>query len=309
MLRVRIAGIVRFMDQPRLPRYNELMLPVLEALKGLSGSALRNEIVTVVTSTQNFSDEQLDVRYETTGAPILADRIGWALSYLKKLGAVENSARGVWALTTSGRSIETEEQIDQRLKALRPEQTKAARIRREIRESGARDSDLNLDDDLDSDDDQWQALLLQRLLQMSPDAFERLTQRLLREAGFRDVEVLGKSGDGGIDGVGVYRLSLVSFPIYFQCKRFKGSVPASTVRDFRGAMVGRGEKGLLVTTGTFTSGARKESSRDGAPPVELIDGDELCDLLKVFDLGVRTQVRQVEDIDLDLDFFKQFEEV
>ncbi|MCQ3807698.1 MAG: restriction endonuclease [Acidimicrobiaceae bacterium] len=297
------------MDQPRLPRYNELMLPVLEALKGLSGSALRNEIVTVVTSTQNFSDEQLDVRYETTGAPILADRIGWALSYLKKLGAVENSARGVWALTTSGRSIETEEQIDQRLKALRPEQTKAARIRREIRESGARDSDLNLDDDLDSDDDQWQALLLQRLLQMSPDAFERLTQRLLREAGFRDVEVLGKSGDGGIDGVGVYRLSLVSFPIYFQCKRFKGSVPASTVRDFRGAMVGRGEKGLLVTTGTFTSGARKESSRDGAPPVELIDGDELCDLLKVFDLGVRTQVRQVEDIDLDLDFFKQFEEV
>ena len=292
------------MDQPRLPRYNELMLPVLEALKGLSGSALRNEIVTVVTSTQNFSDEQLDVRYETTGAPILADRIGWALSYLKKLGAVENSARGVWALTTSGRSIETEEQIDQRLKALRPEQTKAARIRREIRESGARDSDLNLDDDLDSDDDQWQALLLQRLLQMSPDAFERLTQRLLREAGFRDVEVLGKSGDGGIDGVGVYRLSLVSFPIYFQCKRFKGSVPASTVRDFRGAMVGRGEKGLLVTTGTFTSGARKESSRDGAPPVELIDGDELCDLLKVFDLGVRTQVRQVEDIDLDLDFFK-----
>ena len=91
--------------------------------------------------------------------------------------------------------------------------------------------------------------MLQRLLEMPPDAFERLTQRLLREAGFRDVEVLGKSGDGGIDGVGVYRLSLVSFPIYFQCKRYKGSVSAGTVRDFRGAMAGRGEKGLLVTTG------------------------------------------------------------
>ena len=249
------------------------------------------------------------MRYETTGVPILVDRIGWALSYLKKLGAVENSARGVWALTTSGRSIEAEAQLGQRLKALRSELANATRIRREVREDDARNGDLDLDDDLDSDDDQWQGLLLQRLLQMSPDAVERLTQRLLREAGFRDVEVLGKSGDGGIDGVGVYRLSLVSFPIYFQCKRYKGSVPASTVRDFRGAMVGRGEKGLLVTTGTFISGARKESSRDGAPPVELIDGDELCDRLKKFDLGVRTRVRQVEDIDLDPDFFQQFEEV
>ena len=114
-------------------------------------------------------------------------------------------------------------------------------------------------------------LLLQRLLEMSRKPTRSSdwgTQRLLREAGFRDVEVLGKTGDGGIDGVGVYRLSLVSFPIYFQCKRYKGSVSAGTVRDFRGAMAGRGEKGLLVTTGSFTRSAREESSRDGAPPVE-----------------------------------------
>ena len=150
--------------------------------------------------------------------------------------------------------------------------------------------------------------MLQRLLEMPPDAFERLTQRLLREAGFRDVEVLGKTGDGGIDGVGVYRLSLVSFPIYFQCKRYKGSVSAGTVRDFRGAMAGRGEKGLLVTTGTFTRSAREESSRDGAPPVELIDGDDLCDLLREYELGIRTRIRQVEDVSVDPDFFTQFEE-
>ena len=145
------------------------------------------------------------------------------------------------------------------------------------------------------------------MLEMPPDAFERLTQRLLREAGFRDVEVLGKTGDGGIDGVGVYRLSLVSFPIYFQCKRYKGSVSAGTVRDFRGAMAGRGEKGLLVTTGTFTRSAREESSRDGAPPVELIDGDDLCGLLREYELGVRTRIRQVEDVSVDPDFFTQFE--
>ena len=107
--------------------------------------------------------------------------------------------------------------------------------------------------------------------------------------------------------MGVYRLSLVSFPIYFQCKRYKGSVSAGTVPDFRGAMAGRGEKGLLVTTGSFTRSAREESNRDGAPPVELIDGDDLCGLLKEYELGVRTQIRQVENIQLDPDLFKQFE--
>ena len=183
----------------------------------------------------------------------------------------------------------------------------AARARREAQQRASGEEDADPGDGLDAESGDWKGLLLQRLLEMSPDAFERLTQRLLREAGFRDVEVLGKTGDGGIDGVGVYRLSLVSFPIYFQCKRYKGSVSAGTVRDFRGAMAGRGEKGLLVTTGTFTRSAREESSRDGAPPVELIDGDDLCDLLKEYELGVQTRIRQVEDVDLDPIFFGQFE--
>ena len=148
--------------------------------------------------------------------------------------------------------------------------------------------------------------LLEHLLQMSPDAFERLAQRLLREAGFRNVEVLGRSGDGGLDGVGVYRLSLVSFPTYFQCKRFRGSVPPSAVRDFRGAMSGRGDKGLLITTGSFTRSAREEATRDGAPPVDLVSGDELCDLLMEYGLGVKVTQRVIEDIDIDLGFFDQF---
>ncbi len=88
-----------------------------------------------------------------------------------------------------------------------------------------------------------------------------------------------------------YRLSLVSFPVYFQCKRYRGTVTSGAVRDFRGAMVGRGEKGLLITTGSFTKDAQKEASRDGAPPVELIDGERLCDLLKDYGLGVAVKQR------------------
>lgn len=116
----------------------------------------------------------------------------------------------------------------------------------------------------------------------------------------------GRPGDGGINGVGVYQLSQVSFPIYFQCKRDRGSVPPSTVRDFRGAMPGRGEKGILITTGTFSSDAKKEASRDGAPPVELINGDSLWGLLKDFSLGGDTVIRPVEDIRVDFEFFDQF---
>ena len=138
---------------------------------------------------------------------------------------------------------------------------------------------------------------------MRPDAFERLARRLLREAGFNSVNVTGQSSDGGIDGLGVYRLGLVSFPVFFQCKRYRGSVSPSAVRDFRGAMAGRGDKGLLITTGSFTSDAKKEATRDGAPPVDLIDGDRLCELLKRYDLGVRTETRTVEDVTIDPAFF------
>lgn len=134
------------------------------------------------------------------------------------------------------------------------------------------------------------------MLQLPPDGFERLAQRILREAEFTNVTVMGKSDDGGIDGMGTYRLSLVSFPVYFQCKRYKGTVSAGTVRDFRGAMAGRGEKGLLITTGSFTRDAQAEATRDGAPPVELIDGDRLCDVLKQYGLGVQVRTRVEEDV-------------
>jgi restriction system protein len=111
------------------------------------------------------------------------------------------------------------------------------------------------------------------------------------------VEVTGKSGDGGIDGIGVLRLNLLSFQVFFQCKRWKGSVGASTIRDFRGAMVGRADKGLVITTATFTADARREATRDGAPAIDLVDGDTLCDLLKSLRTGV--SVQQVEHVVID----------
>jgi restriction system protein len=155
--------------------------------------------------------------------------------------------------------------------------------------------------DTDGIEPDWTVRLLSVIGDMSAAAFERLCQRLLRESGFTRVEVTGRAGDGGIDGIGVLRVDLVSFHVLFQAKRWKGSVGPGVVRDFRGAMVGRADKGLIITTSTFTADARREATRDGAPAIDLVDGEALCSLLKELKLGVR--VRLVEEVDVDASFF------
>ena len=150
----------------------------------------------------------------------------------------------------------------------------------------------------------WQDEALEALKQMTPDAFERLCQRLLRESGFIQVEVTGRSGDGGIDGKGVVKLGgILSFHVIFQCKRYRDSVSSGAIRDFRGAMVGRADKGLFITTGTFTRDARLEAQRDGAPPLDTIDGDELVIMLKDLRLGIEVRARTVEEVSVHREWF------
>lgn len=290
------------MSSPAVPSQYELMWPTLEALKTLGGSGRVEEILETVVEQQGFSETQLAVRRKNDDRMSRIEyHLAWARNGLKQVGAVENSSRGVWAITERGRHMGEAEVLSE-VRAWRAEYSR--RYHAQKRSEAADQAEL--DEDLIGDDPDWTEDLLECLLALAPDAFERLAQRILREAGFRNVEVLGKSGDGGIDGVGVYRISLVSFPIYFQCKRYRNAVGPDSVRDFRGAMAGRGEKGLLITTATFTPGAREEASRDGAPPVELIDGEGLCLLLKEYDLGVVTRIRQVEEIEIRREFFDQF---
>lgn len=177
-----------------------------------------------------------------------------------------------------------------------------AALARMVPESGAApDGGDTAPDDGEPDGEGWRDTALAVLRAMDASAFERLAQRLLRQAGFVNVVVSGRTGDGGIDGTGVYRMSLVSFPVFFQCKRYAGTVGSPEVRDFRGAMIGRGDKGLLITTGTFTSSARRESTRDGAPPLDLIDGAELVELLREHKLGISTEL--VERVTVHPEFF------
>ena len=284
------------------------MYPTLIAVRNLGGSATKSELLERVPEIAGVTDEQLAVLFPEgsghQGESKVLYRIPWACTHLKRIDALDNSQRGVWSITQKGLDYLEMDRVEEALKSA----NKA--VARERRKARAESQSEHVEDDeepAEGEDDggeDWKGRLLGVLKAMEPGAFERLSMRLVKEAGFRNVEVLGKSNDGGIDGVGVYKVSLVSFPTYFQCKRYAGSVPPSAVRDFRGAMSGRGEKGILMTTGTFTREAKAEAVRDGAPPVDLIDGDELCDLLLEYEIGVRVRVRTVKDITVDQGFFE-----
>jgi restriction system protein len=286
------------MNALKIPQYNELMWPALQATKELGGSATVSEMNERAMRSAGITEEQQAVPHGEDGRMSEVEyRLHWARTHLKGIGALENSARGVWAVTDRGRSM-NEPEMRAAAKAWRDSSRERRLARRENHAPAESE---------EGEDGDWKDQLITRLLQLPPDGFERLAQRILREAGFVNVTVTGKSGDGGIDGAGTYRLSLVSFPVYFQCKRYKGTVAPGTVRDFRGAMAGRGEKGLLITTGSFSRDAQAEATRDGAPPVELIDGDRLCDLLKEFRLGVEVRERVTEDVTVNADFFDEYQ--
>jgi restriction system protein len=289
-------------DTPSVPSYVELLWPTVKAIRALGGSGSISEIVEQVVELEGFTEEQQAVPHGDGPQSQIEYRLAWSRTYLKGMGLLDNSARGVWTLTEKGRDPSLDEDTVLRLHA---EYT--ARLRAQLRERRKAERERAPVDIDEPDQDvtrDWKEELLEALLAMPPVGFERLAQRLLREAGFISATVMGRSGDGGIDGLGVYRLSLVSFPVYFQCKRYRGSVGPAVVRDFRGAMAGRGDKGLLITTGSFTGDAKREATRDGAPPIDLIDGDGLCELLKRYDLGVKTTVRQVEEVAVDGEFFQ-----
>ncbi len=278
-----------------IPSYDKLIYPTIKALNALGGSGTIEEITNKVIELEKVSQTAATAMHLNHSMTALEYRLAWARTYLKRVGAVDNSARGVWTVTEKGKTY-TQADCDGVPSEVRKQDKANRAAKHATKKENVGEADENENGVLD-----WKEELISALRKMAPDAFERLSQRLLREAGFTKVEVKGKSGDGGIDGIGILRVNLVSFTILFQCKRYKGSVSAGAVRDFRGAMQGRCDKGLIVTTGTFTAEAKNEATRDGAPAIDLIDGESLCDLLKQLRLGI--EVKAVESVMINTKWF------
>lgn len=279
-----------------LPTFIDLIIPTLKALKSLGGSGSIEEIIEKVIEIERIPDEVLQIQHNENGVQGEVEyRLAWSRTYLKKYGLLENSTRGVWSLTDADFDIGS---LDPNLMV----KTVRDQIKTEKPKS-SKSEDEEIDDQIEETAD-WKENLLNVLFNIQPDAFERLAQRLLRESGFVQVEVTGKSGDGGIDGKGIVKISgFLSFHVIFQCKRYRGTVTPSQIRDFRGAMQGRADKGIFITTGTFTRDAIREATRDGAPPIDLIDGELLCDKLQEYKLGVETKL--IEKYEIIPDWFSK----
>jgi restriction system protein len=275
-----------------IPQSTDLFNPLISALHELGGSGSIEEIDNKVIELEGFSEDIVNVLHGEGPRTEIEYRLAWARTYLKKYGILENSSRGIWSISNDKndiREVNSKEVVDF--------------VHSRIKEKENDDSIENGIIDNEDINKAWQDELIEILLSLSPDAFERLVQRLLRESGFSQVEVTGKTGDGGIDGKGIFKIAgLISFNVLFQCKRWQGSVKASDIRDFRGALQGRADKGLFVTTGSFTRDAIKEASRDGATPIDLMDGEALTNKIKELKLAV--SIEYVEKITIDKKWFE-----
>ena len=276
-----------------VPKYDDMMNPTIAALRGLGGSASVTEIEESVAKLLKLSNSELNDLHRGNVTKFTY-RLAWSRNYLKRYGLIENSSRGVWALTAKGLSVKKVDKI-----AVKRHVKLLDDSEREIKKL------TDLTETPETKLNGWKEQLLLIVKNISPDSFERLCQRVLRESGFVQVEVTGKSGDGGIDGTGIGKIGgLLSFHVVFQCKRYNQSVPPKVVRDLRGAMIGRADKGLILTTGTFSRAAKLESIRDGAPPIDLIDGYALADKLKELELGVSVKTVATEKITIDESWFR-----
>ena len=289
------------MNTPNVSTFADCVMPTLNALKELGGSGRPREVSDKIAAMLNLP-ESVTSEVIPTGVSKFHNRIVWTRHYLANEGLLDTSQRGVWVITEKGRNASfTVDQasemirkwdryfIDRRSSRPEPEDV-----------GGAGLADSQKTESMSGDND-----LLCVLREMSPKAFERVCARLLRESGFENVTVTGRSHDGGIDGEGLLEINpFLTLKIVFQCKRYKGAVSREQVSDFENRAFKTADKGIFLTTGYFSVDAVKEVQNSGKRQIELIDGERLVEMFKKAELGVRPVVVY----EVIPDFFRQFEE-
>jgi restriction system protein len=272
--------------------------PLLDALRDLGDSGKPMEVSNKIAENLKLKDDILDSTLKS-GGKRFHNQVAWARQYLAWEGYLDSSKFGTWKLTEKGKTATiTVQQAGEIFKKWVDIHQKARKDKsdKEIIEEQEENPPEEIEESSHTE-------LIDILLSLSPSGFEKVCKELLRESGFENVVVTGQSHDGGIDGYGMLELNpFVSFKVLFQCKRYKGSVPRAHVGDFRNAMIGRAEKGIILTTGTFSNEAIKEASREGAPKIELIDGEKLVKMFEKVELGVVPKTIYIPD----LNYFESF---
>lgn len=269
------------------PTQLELVEPTFSALVELGGSATISEIYECVVAMLKLPDSVIDEPHKGNASQQteLEYQLAWARTRLKNYGAISNSKRGVWMITPefADKTSISRSDVTEHIKKTKLAGKTDAEAEKILNDGDPTDDGIDTPEELEP----WKTELADTLHNMNPYAFERLAMLLLRECGFSQVRVTKKSGDGGIDGTGKLRINgIFSFNVAFQCKRYTGSVSAGDIRDFRGSLTTDIEKGIFITTGTFTRAAREEASNAGKQQIDLIDGTEFIGKLIEYRLGV-----------------------
>lgn len=275
-------------EKKKYPTHVKFFLPILNVLKNLGGSGTPTEVKDGLIEMLNISEKELEEKLKS-GVSRIDNQITWSKTYLTRSGLLDTSKENLWTLTEKGLKADlSEDEVLAIFKKIHGDF---------IKKKGPKETEPPAEEIKHREE------LLSILKSLSPEGFERICQRILRASGFKKVVVTGKSGDGGIDGEGILEVNpLVSLKVIFQAKRYKGAVSPSQVRDFRGAMQGRAEKAIFITTGRFTQDAKNEAIREGAPPIELVDGDKLVELFEQKELGLKPKVVY----EIDQEFFEEF---
>lgn len=273
-----------------VPVYDDLYNPLLDTLHQLGGSASVDEMEEKVAEILKLSDKEINEIHKGNKTK-LRYQLEWSRNYLKRYGLLENSSRGVWSLNPKGQATKS---VSKKL------------VNRKVWKLNHSKEDIAQAKNLGpAEQGTWRDKLLDTIKSLTPGEFERLCQRILREAGFTQVNITGKPGDRGIDGTGIVKIGgFLSFRIIFQCKRYKGSISSQQIREFKGTMNGRANRGLFLTTGIFTRDAKTEASRDGSDWIDLVDGDALVEKMKELGLGVT--IKTEETVTIDKEWFKSF---
>jgi restriction system protein len=284
--------------KPKGPEFTRFFKPILQILKRSGGSATTAEVIDRAIESLGIPESEQEITLKN-GQSRIRNQVQWGRLYLVRAGYLDSSRRGIWSLTEKGAQTDLEAFDPYAVFQMVQKGLQAEKKKKELEEPFIDERDESSAEAAD-----YKPELLALIKSLPPSGFERLCQRLLRESGFQEVVVTGRSGDGGIDGIGVLQVNpFVSFNVLFQCKRYQGSVTPSQVRDFRGAMAGRADKGIMMTTGTFTVEAKKEARRDGAAPIELVAGEDLVKLFEDLELGLIPR----RTFEIDRKFFDEFE--
>lgn len=294
------------MPKPKGPKFVQYFQPVIDGLRDLGSSAKPKEVYAWIAEHHDIPKAEIEGTTKG-GQSKFENKVGWARFYLAKAGMIDTEQRGVWVLTEKGRKAKlSHTEAYDLFKTIHD-----GFPRNDGKDAKAEPKTIVEDEDASAPDentylnqDEIQERLVDILKGLTPKGFEEFCARLLRHIGFENVKVTGESGDQGIDGEGYLLINrFVRTKVMFQSKRYDKTVGPEKIREFRGAIQGKAERGIFLTTGTFTKGARETAAQENATAIELVDIDRLLELLIEENLGVR----ETKALTIEADFFSAYQ--